>query len=127
MCSAGFQTDDADQMTCARCADLPSTHFQLVANDRHGSPYTVLTGSTIRGGKSCSDAWYRGLAGGTMYDTIRKWAADAVANGATDVRVEFSRHTRNLGWSSDLFFQRGAACPYRTVRLDVKPQALRKR
>lgn len=118
MCKTEFAPSHTWQMQCPRCLDLPTIRFTIDARDPSGAPVHLLSGETVRHGRACrSDAWYISLTGGTMYDTIRRYVADAVAQGCTDVRVQICRHTGRLGWSSDYYWQRGAASPCREVRL----------
>jgi hypothetical protein len=99
-CKAEFTTEDSWKLTCATCDEKPTIAFNLYAKDKYGCPYTVLSGRTVQHGKAPkSDAWYQNLTGGTIYDTIRRWAADALANGSTEPTLELARHTARLGWS----------------------------
>jgi hypothetical protein len=117
---ATFQSDDAWEMACPACRALPTIRFTLVANDKYGAPYTVLSGRTVQGGKHAATNPNRGI---TPYDTIRRWAADALAHGATNLRLEMERHTRNLGWSSHERFTRTGTVYKITKLTNIKPLA----
>ena len=123
MCLAEFEATAYDSFgstwsTCPKCRELPTISFRLVANDKHGRPYLVLSGRTIQSGRAGAK---HEQIGATSYDTIRRWAADALGIGSTDVRLELDRHTPQLGWSSDSRF---ALCRevWKTVRIKVEPK-----
>lgn len=80
---------DSGYRTCERCRALPSTGFYVEGLDRYGRGVRILDGQRLRLGALVSYA--------TEYTTIRRWIERAKANGCTNIRIVFTRHTAELG------------------------------
>lgn len=76
--------------TCPTCSALPSTRFRIDGMcPRSGRSVRILDGHLLSMGERTSYT--------TDHATVRRWIADAVANGVTDIRITFTRHTNALG------------------------------
>lgn len=87
-------------------------HFDLVGRNRCGGYVHLLSGTTMSSG--IRESWC------TPFDTIRRWAADAAANGVTEIRLCMNRHTRDLGRYNGISFCNGGEMAPRGRRFAVR-------